>query len=127
MRSLCKHRLVEQTSVHEVIKHMGNHFQVPQEICRIIHVRVAFQRALTLEQLNVDKRLWDFHEKLVPNVDKALKRAGPLCVDLFIYVWIKACTPDKGDVRRALTATEAAECVRFGRCAGRNKECRWHL
>ncbi|XP_060938145.1 uncharacterized protein LOC133014950 [Limanda limanda] len=71
-------RLVEQTSVHEVIKHMGNHFQVPQEISRIIHVRVALQGALTVEQLNVDNRLWDFHEKLVPNVDKALKRAGLL-------------------------------------------------
>ncbi|XP_053291317.1 beta-1,4-galactosyltransferase galt-1 [Pleuronectes platessa] len=71
-------RLVEQTSVHEVIKHMGNYFQVPQEICRIIHVRVALQKALTLEELNVDKRLWDFHEKLVPNVDKVLKRAGLL-------------------------------------------------
>ncbi|XP_035024191.2 beta-1,4-galactosyltransferase galt-1 [Hippoglossus stenolepis] len=71
-------RLVEQTSVHEVIKHMGESFKVPQEICRLIHVRTALQGALTVEQLNVDKRLWDFHEKLVPNVDKALKRAGLL-------------------------------------------------
>lgn len=63
----------------------------------------------------------------IPCHQEALKRVGPPCVDLFIRVWIKACIPDKGDVRGALTATEAAECVRFGRCAGRNKECRWHL
>ncbi|CAB1457557.1 unnamed protein product [Pleuronectes platessa] len=71
-------RLVEQTSVHEVTQQMGNSFQVPQEICRNIHVRVTLQPALTVEQLTVDKRLWDFHDKLVPNVDKALKRAGLL-------------------------------------------------
>lgn len=63
----------------------------------------------------------------LPCHQEALKRSRPPCVDLFICVWIKACIPDKGDVRGALTATEAAECVRFGRCAGRNKECRWHL
>lgn len=63
----------------------------------------------------------------MPYHQEALKRAGPLCVDLFICVWIKAYIPDKGDVRGALTATEAVECVRFGRCGGRNKECRWHL
>lgn len=58
---------------------------------------------------------------------EALKRSGPWCVDLFICVWIKAYIPDKGDVRGALTATEAVECVRFGRYADRNKECWWHL
>ncbi|XP_060946733.1 uncharacterized protein LOC133023676 [Limanda limanda] len=70
-------RLVEQTSVHEVIKQMGKNFKVPQEICRIIHI-CKIPRVLTLEQLTVDNRLWDFHRKLVPNVDKALKRAGLL-------------------------------------------------
>nr|XP_019953544.1 PREDICTED: uncharacterized protein LOC109636343 isoform X1 [Paralichthys olivaceus] len=71
-------RLVEQTSVHGAIKLMGKSFEVPPGVCRLIHVRVALQGELTVEQLNVDKRLWDFQEQLVLNVDKALKRAGLL-------------------------------------------------
>nr|XP_046269097.1 uncharacterized protein LOC124072016 [Scatophagus argus] len=71
-------RMVEQTSVHEVLKNFGDRYKVPPDICRIIHVRVALQGALTVEQLNVDKRLWDFSEKLIPKVDKALEKAGLL-------------------------------------------------
>ncbi|KAL7380297.1 hypothetical protein ABVT39_015279 [Epinephelus coioides] len=71
-------RLVVQTSVHDVLRHYGQHFKVPMEICRLIHVRVPLQGSLKLEQLNEDKRLWDFHEELIPNVDKALRRAGLL-------------------------------------------------
>lgn len=70
--------MVEGTSVHEVIKNFGERYKVPLDVCRIIHVRVALQGSLTLEQLNVDKRLWDFQEKLIPNVDKVLKRVGML-------------------------------------------------
>lgn len=73
--------MVEQTSVHEVLKNFGERYKVPHDVCRIIHVRVALQGALTLEQLNVDKRLWDFSEKLILNVDKGLKRAGLLSSD----------------------------------------------
>ncbi|XP_024123891.2 beta-1,4-galactosyltransferase galt-1-like [Oryzias melastigma] len=69
-------RLVEQTSVHFVVEKFGKQYKVPMDLCRIIHVRVALQGHLKLEQLNEDKRLWDFQEKLIPNVDKALKRAG---------------------------------------------------
>ena len=72
------HRLVEQTSVHEVLKNSGQRVKVPLDVCRIIHVRVALQGSLKLEQLNVDKRLWDFQEKLIPNVDKVLRRLGML-------------------------------------------------
>lgn len=71
-------RLVEQTSVHEVLKNFGKQYKVPPEVCRIVHVRVALQGSLKKEQLHEDKRLWDFHEKLIPNVDKALKRVGLL-------------------------------------------------
>uniref|UniRef100_A0A3Q3W4Z5 Glycosyltransferase family 92 protein n=1 Tax=Mola mola TaxID=94237 RepID=A0A3Q3W4Z5_MOLML len=71
-------RMVEQTSVHEVLKNFGERYKVPPDICRIIHIRIALQGSLTLEQLKVDKRLWDFSEKLIPNVDKGLKRAGLL-------------------------------------------------
>ncbi|RVE57360.1 hypothetical protein OJAV_G00215460 [Oryzias javanicus] len=71
-------RLVEQTSVHEVLKKFGLRFKVPMDVCRIVHVRGALQGSLKLEQLKEDKRLWDFQEKLIPNVDKALQRAGLL-------------------------------------------------
>nr|XP_040054667.1 uncharacterized protein LOC120832462 isoform X1 [Gasterosteus aculeatus aculeatus] len=71
-------RLVEWTSVHEVLKSSGQQLKVPMDVCRVIHVRVALRGSLTLKQLNEDKRLWDFQEKLIPSVDKALRRAGLL-------------------------------------------------
>ncbi|XP_019204415.1 uncharacterized protein LOC100704330 isoform X1 [Oreochromis niloticus] len=77
-KMIVRPRMVEMTSVHEVIKNFGDHYKVPLDVCRIIHVRVALLGSLTLEQLNVDKRLWDFQEKLIPNVDKVLKRVGML-------------------------------------------------
>ncbi|XP_017272523.2 uncharacterized protein LOC108236404 [Kryptolebias marmoratus] len=75
-------RMVEQTSVHSVLKYFGQQFKVPLEVCRIIHVRVPLRGSLTLEQLNVDKRLWDFQEKLIPNVDKVLKKVGMLTSEI---------------------------------------------
>ncbi|XP_069008711.1 uncharacterized protein [Embiotoca jacksoni] len=71
-------RMVEQTSVHEVLKNFGQSYKVPLEVCRIIHVRVPLQGSLTVDQLHVDKRLWDFNEKLIANVDKVLEREGVL-------------------------------------------------
>ncbi|XP_074517618.1 uncharacterized protein LOC141783920 isoform X1 [Sebastes fasciatus] len=77
-KMIVRPRLVEQTSVHEVLKTFGEKFKVPMDVCRIIHVRVPLRGSLTLQQLNEDKRLWDFQEKLIPNVDKVLRRAGLL-------------------------------------------------
>lgn len=71
-------RMVEQTSVHEVLKIYGKQVKVPPNVCHIIHTRVALRVELTEEELNEDKRLWDFSGKLIPNVDKALRRAGLL-------------------------------------------------
>ncbi|MEQ2301292.1 hypothetical protein AMECASPLE_034425, partial [Ameca splendens] len=71
-------RMVEQTSVHSVLRFFGQQYKVPLDVCRIIHVRVALLKQLTLEELNVDKRLWDFQEVLIPNVDKVLKKLGLL-------------------------------------------------
>lgn len=76
---LCvRHRMVEQTSVHEVLKTFGERYTVPLDVCRIIHVRTALRGQLKMEELNVDKRLWDFSEKLISNVDRGLRRAGLL-------------------------------------------------
>lgn len=70
--------MVQQTSVHEVLKNFGQVYKVPLDICRIIHVRVALRTELKLEELRVDKRLWDFQEKLILRVDEVLKRVGML-------------------------------------------------
>uniref|UniRef100_A0A3B3DEY0 Glycosyltransferase family 92 protein n=1 Tax=Oryzias melastigma TaxID=30732 RepID=A0A3B3DEY0_ORYME len=74
-------KLVQQTSVHEVLKKYGKRYKVPWDLCRFIHVHVARRTSLKLEELNEDKRLWDFQEKLIPNVDKALERAGLLATE----------------------------------------------
>lgn len=70
--------MVEQTSIHDVLKIFGTKVKVPPDVCRIIHTRVALRGDLTLEQLEEDKRLWDFSEELIPCVDKALRKAGLL-------------------------------------------------
>lgn len=76
---LCvRRRMLEQTSVHEVLKYFGERYNVPLEVCRIIHVRAALQGHLKVPDLNVDKRLWDFSEKLISNVNRGLRRAGLL-------------------------------------------------
>ncbi|XP_037602559.1 glycosyltransferase family 92 protein F13G3.3-like, partial [Sebastes umbrosus] len=77
-KMIVRPRLVEQTSVHDVLKTLGERFIVPMDVCRIIHVRTSKRGPLMLQQLNEDKRLWDFQEKLIPNVDKVLRRAGLL-------------------------------------------------
>ncbi|CAL8274566.1 unnamed protein product [Merluccius merluccius] len=71
-------RSVEQTSVHSVLKSFGEVVAVPPALCHIVHVRVALQGRLTLQQLHEDKRLWHFSQRLVPRVDRALRRAGLL-------------------------------------------------
>ncbi|XP_030621031.1 uncharacterized protein LOC115804659 [Chanos chanos] len=71
-------RNVVQTSVHTTLKHYGEVFKVPFDVCRIVHVRVPLQGSLTKEQLFEDKRLWEFEGDLVPNVDDALQKSSLL-------------------------------------------------
>ncbi|XP_012708026.3 uncharacterized protein LOC105917700 [Fundulus heteroclitus] len=73
-KMLVQPRMVEQTSVHSVLKFFKQDYKVPPDVCRIVHVRVALRKSLKLEELKVDSRLWDFQEKLIPNVDKVLKK-----------------------------------------------------
>lgn len=89
------HRMVEQVSVHEVLKNSGPWFKVPPDVCRLIHVRVALRWSLKLEELNVDKRLWTFNEKLIPNVDKQLKKAGLLTSEGQIWQMGRKNTRDR--------------------------------
>lgn len=64
--------------MHEALKIFGEQVKVPPDVSRIIHTRVGLRNELTLEQLVVDTRLWDFSEKLIAGVDEALRRAGLL-------------------------------------------------
>ncbi|XP_068194234.1 uncharacterized protein [Antennarius striatus] len=75
---LIQPRMVKQTSIHEILQSFGEQYRVPLDVCRLIHVRHAQRSELKLEELTVDTRLWDFSDKMIPNVDKALKRAGLL-------------------------------------------------
>ncbi|XP_047466897.1 beta-1,4-galactosyltransferase galt-1-like [Mugil cephalus] len=76
-KMIVKPKMIEQTSVHEMLKNYGDRKIIPQDLCRIIHVRTP-PISLPKEQLHEDKRLWNFTKKLIPNVDKALKRVGML-------------------------------------------------
>ncbi|XP_076013564.1 glycosyltransferase family 92 protein F13G3.3-like [Genypterus blacodes] len=71
-------RAVEQISVHEPLKIFGGQFKVAPDLCRMIHTREALRSELKLEELHVDTKLWNFTGKLIPNVDKVLRRTGLL-------------------------------------------------
>lgn len=71
-------RNIMQTSVHTSLKHTGQVYRVPFNVCRIIHVRTPLQGSLTKEQLFVDTRVWDFEQELIANVDRALHLSGLL-------------------------------------------------
>ncbi|KAL2078421.1 hypothetical protein ACEWY4_026106 [Coilia grayii] len=71
-------RRVEQTSVHTMLKHFGPAIKVPFDVCHIIHVRVPLQGHLHKDQLYEDKKLWEFEEKLIPNINHALNESGLL-------------------------------------------------
>ncbi|XP_031425872.1 uncharacterized protein LOC116221033 [Clupea harengus] len=71
-------RSVEQTSVHTTLKQFGLVFNVPFDVCRIIHVRVPLQGQLSKDQLFVDKKLWEFEKLLIPSIDRALNESGVL-------------------------------------------------
>ncbi|KAL4609364.1 beta-1,4-galactosyltransferase galt-1-like isoform X2 [Arapaima gigas] len=71
-------RQVVQASVHSVLKSYGESFLVPPDVCRIVHVRTPLQGKLTKKQLFVDTKLWEYEEKLIPNVNRVLLKSGLL-------------------------------------------------
>ncbi|XP_046726885.1 beta-1,4-galactosyltransferase galt-1-like [Silurus meridionalis] len=71
-------RSVMQTSVHSTLKHTGQVYHVPHDVCRIVHVRTPLQGNLNKTQLFVDTRVWDFQQELIRNVDSALQLSGLL-------------------------------------------------
>ncbi|XP_074547492.1 uncharacterized protein LOC141806126 [Halichoeres trimaculatus] len=69
-------RLMEHVRTHLPLKFSGGTFKVPRNVCSLIHIKKKGNPRP--EDLREDKRLWDFQEKLIPNVDRALRRAGLL-------------------------------------------------
>ncbi|ROL48963.1 Glycosyltransferase family 92 protein F13G3.3 [Anabarilius grahami] len=76
-------RKVKQTSVHSSLKYNGDTYHVNFDVSRMVHVREPMQGNLTKDQLFVDKRVWDFEQKLIQNVDQALKLSGLLQCEKF--------------------------------------------
>ncbi|KAL4660780.1 glycosyltransferase family 92 protein F13G3.3-like [Arapaima gigas] len=69
-------REVIQTSVHSVLKNFGDVFNVPFDVCRIVHVRIPLQGSLKKEELIIDTKLWEYKKELVPNVNHVLQKSG---------------------------------------------------
>ncbi|XP_026194919.1 beta-1,4-galactosyltransferase galt-1-like [Anabas testudineus] len=73
-------RLVEQTSVHDVLKMFGQKYKVPMDVCRMIHCPTVPQNERLFSQYE-DTRLWDFKDKLIQRVNEMLRRGGLLSSD----------------------------------------------
>uniref|UniRef100_A0A672SD61 Glycosyltransferase family 92 protein n=1 Tax=Sinocyclocheilus grahami TaxID=75366 RepID=A0A672SD61_SINGR len=71
-------RKVQQTSVHTSLQNYGYIHRVAFHVSWMVHVREPVQVNLTKKQLFVDKRMWDFEQKLIPNVARTLKLSGLL-------------------------------------------------
>ncbi|TKS86823.1 Glycosyltransferase family 92 protein F13G3.3 [Collichthys lucidus] len=73
--------MVVQTSVHYITETKAEQFLIPHELGHIIHCSVSTPYVKPLKDVQVDTRLWDFGDKLIPNVNQVLKRSGLLSLE----------------------------------------------
>ncbi|KAM3593974.1 uncharacterized protein V6R79_000112 [Siganus canaliculatus] len=78
IKIIVRPRSVVQTSVHMVLNHYGTIFNIPADVCHVIHARLSPQTEQSLDDVLLDTRLWDFKDVLIPNVNSALRKAGML-------------------------------------------------
>ncbi|XP_035378826.1 uncharacterized protein LOC113590768 isoform X2 [Electrophorus electricus] len=71
-------RKVVQTSVHHVVKSSGRTLHVPNNLAIVLHTAKPQQPDLTFEKLIMDRKIWEFAERLIPNVNKILQKSGLL-------------------------------------------------
>ncbi|KAG8013250.1 Beta-1 [Nibea albiflora] len=71
-------RMVVQTSVHYITETKAEQFLIPHELGHLIHCPVSTPYVKPLKDIQVDTRLWDFNDKLIPNVNQVLRRLGLL-------------------------------------------------
>ena len=72
------HRMIEQTSVHSVLKTFGEQFKIPPELCHIVHSPMSTPSVQPVEKIHVDSKLWEFKDKMIPKANNMLRRAGLL-------------------------------------------------
>lgn len=71
-------RKVMQASVHTVYKISGKSIWVPRDLAIVMHTAKAKRSELGIENLIMDKKIWEFAERLIPNVNKVLHKSGIL-------------------------------------------------
>lgn len=67
-------RLVVQTAMFEVLKNYGKTVKVPSDVCKVMEVKEHQGENTATEHLVLDKRLWDFADRLAPNVDQVMQK-----------------------------------------------------
>ncbi|KAI5106890.1 hypothetical protein C0J45_2528, partial [Silurus meridionalis] len=71
-------RKVMQASVHIVHKINGKSIWVPRDLAIVMHTAKPKRPELGIEKLIKDNKIWDYAERLIPNVNKVLHKAGIL-------------------------------------------------
>lgn len=71
-------RKVMQTSVHTVLKSSGKSIKVSNKLAIVMHTTNPRQPHLYNEQLIMDKKIWQYSDRLIHNVNEVLWKSGVL-------------------------------------------------
>ncbi|KAF4086838.1 hypothetical protein AMELA_G00088920 [Ameiurus melas] len=71
-------RKVMQASVHTVYKINGKSTWVPSDLAIVMHTTEPKRPDLGIEKLIMDNKIWEYAERLIPNVNKVLHKSGIL-------------------------------------------------
>ncbi|XP_026802956.3 uncharacterized protein LOC113547007 [Pangasianodon hypophthalmus] len=71
-------RKVMQASVHTVFKISGKSIWVPSDLAIVMHTAKPQRPDLGTEKLIMDNQIWEYAERLIPNVNKVLHKSGIL-------------------------------------------------
>lgn len=70
-------RKVMQASVHTVRKISGKSMWVPSDLAVAMHTKLR-NSDLGIEKMIMDNKIWEYAERLIPNVNKVLRKSGIL-------------------------------------------------
>ncbi|KAM9486906.1 glycosyltransferase family 92 protein F13G3.3-like [Clarias gariepinus] len=71
-------RKVMQASVHNVYKISGKSIWVPSGLAIVMHTTRPHRPDLGAEKLIMDNKIWEYAERLIPNVNKVMHKSGIL-------------------------------------------------
>ncbi|KAM9446790.1 uncharacterized protein Hap1MRO34_023274 [Clarias gariepinus] len=71
-------RRVMQASVHNVFKINGKSVWVPSDLAIVMHTTKPRRPDLGAEKLIMDNKIWEYAERLIPNVNKVMHKSGIL-------------------------------------------------